>query len=165
MEEIDLFIFGTPREQSPEFCGHQLELQQRFGWELISPINFTFQHLRMFGDDKSDLQARLHLLYSDIMADRLSQIGSMRGLGPLLQEHAPVIKLMLPARWISDQITALENVDEYIHIEQMGFHRNLELIRVPDPLFNIEKVLIAQSGQDGLSQDGFTTLNEFSLAA
>jgi len=176
----DIFVLGTPVICSDRLFEHQLELQELFGGQLISPIHFTFQRFRCF--DESILRGFL----SDLRTS-LSQISCFPvhalSIVPLYSEfrHARVLKWhislseplqrlsdtlekillarggksLLPARWMSDLITSLEDIQE------LGFHRDLRLTRIPEPLFTIEQVVISQFTNQG----DFQTLEVFPLTA
>lgn len=174
----DLFLLGTPRLCSDELTRSQLELQAKFGGRLITPAHFTIRRFRF--DDEAECHVFLNDLrqavgqmpafplksfsvvsvYSEFRQARVMKwhIILSQPLQTLTDTIEKLIvhsggKSLVPSRWISDQITALEG------IEDMGFFRDLLQIPIPDPLFNIEQVNLAYYSPE---QD-FQTLETFPL--
>lgn len=174
----DLFLLGTPRLCSDELTRSQLALQAQFGGRLITPAHFTIRRFRF--NDEAECHVFLNELrqvvgkmpafplksfsvvsvYSEFRQARVMKwhIILSQPLQTLTDTIEQLIvrsggKSLVPSRWISDQITALEG------IEDMGFFRDLLQIPIPDPLFNIEQVNLAYYSPE---QD-FQTLETFPL--
>ncbi len=178
--DSDLFILGTSKECSQELFQHQIDLQAIFGGKLIIPVHFTIQRFRCFDENElrglfddfntvlTDFQPfpvqsrRIVAVYSEfrharvlkwhiLLSDLIQQLST--ATEQLITAHGA--KSMLPSRWISDLISALEDIDD------MGFHRNLDLIPILDPLFTVEQITIARFTK----QDDFEVLLEYPLGA
>jgi hypothetical protein len=178
LRSIDLFIVGTSYQCSKELQTHQLGLQEMFGGRLIEPVHYTIQRFRFFEEERlqdfrDELKQSLRnilpfpvqaqnivTLYSEYRRARvlkwhINLTSELQNVADLVEKLLNLHKgkSMLPSRWISDLITALED------IQDMGFQRNLQLIPVPDPLFKVEQLILAQF----TNQQDFKILEEFPL--